>query len=428
MKKLLAVLFCFCMVSVLFANGQQEQINGQEKIKLEIFQFKVEIIEQLDALIKDFELEHPEIDVEIETVGGGADYSAALRLKITSGEEPGIFNFEGPSRMVEWMDYLEPLNDQPWVARCFPGTLDMGSMSGNVYGQPYGQEGYGLIYNKKILAKAGYSEYDLAEIDTLDEFRALFADLESQKDDLGIMEVLSFSIGGTAWWTASQHNFNSFLAHQDNPKQYAEDLKYGKANFSDNKLIDSYLDMLDLFFEYSYKNLVVVEYNDQVSNFAMGKTAFVHQGNWTLGMITEIDPDMEMAFLPLPIGDCQSVLTGVPSYWAVNKNKSPEEIAAAKTFLDYMASSERGQKFIVEEAKFIPAYKVELEPSDPLAQSILDFSSRGKTVPWMWMHMPVGFCNCPTSPVLEAIQNYYMDKDREAFCSSLDQAYVDLNN
>ena len=37
--------------------------------------------------------------------------------------------------------------------------------------------------------------------------------------------------------------------------------------------------MIDLFKEYSYENLITVDYNDQVANFALGKTAFLHQGN-----------------------------------------------------------------------------------------------------------------------------------------------------
>lgn len=49
-----------------------------EPVTLEIYQFKVEIVDQLDALIEDFEAEYPHIDVVIDTVGGGQDYGGAF--------------------------------------------------------------------------------------------------------------------------------------------------------------------------------------------------------------------------------------------------------------------------------------------------------------------------------------------------------------
>ena len=45
---------------------------------------------------------HPNVDINIETVGGGNDYGAALRSKFQSGQEPTIFNIGGPQDVEDW--------------------------------------------------------------------------------------------------------------------------------------------------------------------------------------------------------------------------------------------------------------------------------------------------------------------------------------
>ncbi len=400
----------------------------KEDVTLEIFQFKVEIVEQLDALIKDFEAEYPYIDVVIDTVGGGQDYGGAFRSRMNSGNEPDIFNIGGPTDRDQWIDFLEPLTDQPWVENSFDGTLDMMTIDGEVYGQPYNLEGYGLIYNVSMFEEAGI---DASSIKTLTQLREAFAKLESMKDTLGIDNVLSFSVGDTAWWTAAIHAMNIPFAKQEDPMYFIQGLKDGTQTMAGNDRFMAFTDLLDLYFEYSYSDLMTVSYDDQVGNFALGKTAVLHQGNWTIGMISEIDPEMKIAFLPHPLNDDSSwpngsIPVGVPNYWCVNKTSPDNEKEAAKLFLDYMASSDRGAKFLVEDCSFIPAFgNITLEPSDQLAASIIEYSAKGYTVPWMWMYAPSGFTDITTK---DAIQNYYLGNyDKQAFVEALDAGWQDLS-
>ena len=57
----------------------------------------------------------PNVKIQIETVGGGADYGAALKAKFNSGDKPDIFNNGGFSDLDQWIENLEDLSDQPWV-------------------------------------------------------------------------------------------------------------------------------------------------------------------------------------------------------------------------------------------------------------------------------------------------------------------------
>lgn len=452
MKKLLSMLMVLVMIVALAACGQSAKLETTETdassdtgetnvtdtsedklettvtedVKLEIFQFKVEIVDQLDALIEAFEADYPNIDVVIDTAGGGQDYGALLKSRMNSGNQPAIFNVPGPTERELWFDYLEPLTDESWVETSYSGVLDLMTVNGQVYGQPYGLEGYGIIYNKKMFEQAGV---DASSITSLSALEAAFATLESKKEELGIETVVSYSVGDSAWWTAAYHTFNVPFAMHDEPLVFTKMLNEGTASIKDNDLMSGFVDLLDVFFEYSYDDLINVSYDDQVANFALGKTAALHQGNWTIGMIQEIDDTIDMAFLPIPMNDLKdvpndSIPVGVPNYWVVNSKLDDNVKEAAKLFLDYIASTERGHKFLVEECQFIPAFStVTLQPSDPLAASIMAYSADGNTIPWVWHSFPSGFNEVDAK---EAIQKYYLGEfDKEAFLNYLEEKWVE---
>ena len=403
-----------------------DSTDKKEDVTLEIFQFKVEIVDQLDALIEDFEKEYPYITVLADTAGGGQDYGALLKSRMNSGNQPAIFSILGPTERDLWIDYLEPLTDEKWVASASKGSLDNISKDDVVYGQPVGLEGYGVIYNKAIFDKAGI---DASKINSLSSLEAAFETLESKKAELGIETVLSYSVGDSAWWTAAYHTFNIPFAMQEDPMAFIEGLTNGTATISGNDRFDGFLSLIDLFSKYSYNDLMTVSYDDQVANFALGKTACLHQGNWTVGMIQEITPDIDMAFLPIPLSDDaawgnDSIPVGVPAFWAVNSQLEPEVIDAAKLFLNYIVGTERGEKFLIEDCKFIPAINgLSTQPSDPLAISILEYAKNGKTIPWVWHAFPSGFNEVDAK---ESIQKYYTGQfTREQFCSYLDEKWAE---
>lgn len=91
MKKYAILLSMLIVVSVIMSacggSGNNAANNGsasggkgsgkQEQKTVTIFQFKTEIVEGLNELKVEFENEYPNIKLDIQTVGGGADYDAA---------------------------------------------------------------------------------------------------------------------------------------------------------------------------------------------------------------------------------------------------------------------------------------------------------------------------------------------------------------
>lgn len=355
-----------------------------EEVTIRIFQFKVEIAEQLGELIEEYEQLHPGIKIELETVGGGADYGAALKAKFNSGDKPDIFNNGGYTDLDLWLEHLEDLSDEPWVADLVDGAEEPMTKDGKLYGQPLNLEGYGYLYNKGLFAQAGISELPK----TLDELEAVAQQLQ----DAGITPFVN---GYGEWWVLGNHFINIPFAQQDDADAFIQGLYDGTEKIPGNEVFEQWLDLFDLTLKYGNANPLQTDYNTQVTEFATGKAAMTQQGNWTQVAISETNPDIEIGFLPMPINNNAEQMdrlpVGVPNNWVVHKNSPVKE--EAKAFLNWLVSSDVGKRYITEEFKFIPAFKnipADEEVLGPLAADIIRYSQEGKTVTWNWFKFPGG--------------------------------------
>ena len=118
-----------------------------------------------------------------------------------------------------------------------------------------------------------------------------------------------------------------------------------------------------------------------------GEVGIWFQGNWAWPQISSFDhASGAYGFLPVPIsnnpddfGNTQ-ISAAVSKRLVLDKEKStPEQQAAAKTFLEWMVYKEKGQDFLINKANIVPAFKnITLEPQDPLAKSIGAYITGGK--------------------------------------------------
>ena len=170
--------------------GDSKDSASEDQVTIDIFQFKVEFKDQFEALAEQYEKANPDVKINIETVGGGSDYGAALKSKFSSGNEPTIYNVGGPEDVEIWKDKLADLSDTKAADAALDGTLAGVTTDDGIYGLPYNVEGYGVLYNKAIFEKAGI---DAAEIKTLDDLEAAAKTLDEKKGELGIDAPFAFS-------------------------------------------------------------------------------------------------------------------------------------------------------------------------------------------------------------------------------------------
>lgn len=380
---------------------------GSKTVK--ICQLKVEINDQLQSLAKKYE-EETGVKVEVNSVGGGADYGATLKAEFQKGTEPDIFMIQGRGDYDVWAHKIDDLSNESWVANAVEGTLDTVKIDGKVYGMPAATEGYGLIYNKAILDKAGI---DPETINSFSALKKAFETLDSKKAELGLENVVSYTTKET--WVTGNHTFNIPFAAQADPDQAVKDYVAGKADIVNNQQFNEWMNLVELLCKYGGgKTLETIDYSNQVGNFALEKTAFIQQGNWIASDLQSLGADFEMGFVPLAINDdpkvSGSIPVGVPMYWVVNKDSAVNK--EAKDFLKWMVESESGQSALVNDMNMIPAFtNFKVESKSSLNKSITHFNNQGKTLKWAFTNFPDGFTMNSIGPVFSKFLNTDMGAD-----------------
>lgn len=398
MKKLLIyVLSIMAILSITACGGNQNSSNtsnssskDSEPVTIDIYQFKVEIAEAFEELANEYMKENPNVTINIETVGGGADYGASLRAKMASGNEPTIFNVGGPQDVYDWKDKLVDLSDVPVVKEAFDGATAGVTMDGKVYGIPFTQEGYGFIYNKALFTKAGIDPKTITSFAKLEEAVKI---LDSKKSELGLESV--FALAGKETWVTGLHFTNVALSPEFENVFNAFNSKTIAFKYSEGMQ-----KLFDLQVKYGKTPVNSVDYSTQVEKlFSLQKVAIMQQGNWTMGAIKGIDEELanNIGFLPMPIIGAKedSIPVGIPMYWTVNKTKDEKTQKAAKDFLNWIYTSEKGKDYVINKFGFIPPFKgyeaENLQPKDALAKNIMDYSKNGKTIQWVFMGYPSGW-------------------------------------
>ncbi|MEV5029791.1 ABC transporter substrate-binding protein [Paenibacillus sp. LPE1-1-1.1] len=341
------------MSIVLTACGGSSTNEGEggntpkEEVKtVTIFQFKTEIVEGLNELAVEFNKEYPNIKLDIQTVGGGADYGASLKTKFAAGDAPDIFSNGGYAEMEMWLDKLEDLSDQAWVKDLVPLAAEPMTKDGKVYGMAMNLEGFGYIYNKDLFTKAGITELPKT-----------YSQLEAAAKTLKAAGITPFANAYQEWWLIGNQGINPAFAQQPDVNAFIAGLNDGSAKIPGNEKFADWAKLMKLTVDYGNKNPLTTDYNTQVSLFASGEAAMMQEGNWAQVQIDSINPDLNLGVLPMPLGEDAAandkLNVGIPANLVINKESDVKE--EAKTFLNWLVTSDIGKEYIVKKFKFIPA-------------------------------------------------------------------------
>lgn len=379
--------------------GNSGQAGGGVKT-VKIFQFKTEIVDGLNELKVEFEKEYPNIKLDIQTVGGGADYGASLKTKFASNDAPDIFSNGGYAEMEMWFDRLEDLSDQPWVADLVDMAKQPMTKDGKVYGMPMNLEGWGYIYNKDLFEKAGITELPKT-----------YSQLEEAAKKLEASGVTPFANAYQEWWLIGNQGINPAFAMQEDPDAFIKGLTDGTEKFAGNKQFEEWAKLMKLTLDHGNKNPLTTDYNTAVSLLATGKAAMMQNGNWSQTEIDAITPDLNLGYLPMPLSEDaeqnDKLNVGVPANLVVNKDSAVKE--EAKTFLNWLVTSDMGKEYIVKKFKFIPAIStIEATPEDmgDLGAAVWEYVQAGKVLPQQSSKFPDGV----TQEFASSMQAYFAGK------------------
>lgn len=217
------------------------------------------------------------------------------------------------------------------------------------------------------------------------------------------------------------------FALQDDPVQFCQDLYDGKVQLADVEEFQEFAEIFEAIKE-NQQNPLEVTYDANCGNFATGKTAAIHQGNWCYSLFSSYDIDFDMSIAPLPIAGNTAISVGVPSVWCVNTDASDSEKQLAKDFLNWLYTSETGTHYLMDEFGFIPVVDgMTSENLDPLSTVVSDAIAEGNIIPWTFNEeWPAGIIT--TYLVQNAEEFFTTDMSGEDFLNKLTESFVTAAN
>lgn len=365
--------------------------------------FKPEITDVIEDLAEEYTAETG-VEVKMVTAAGGT-YEQTLKSEISKTDPPTIFFINGPIGYKNWKDYTMDLSDTKMYDWLLSKELAVKGEDDGVYGVPITVEGYGIIYNSAIMDKYFASankktDYKaIEEINDFESFKTVVEDMTALKDELGINGVFS----STSLAQGEQWRFQTHLANLPVYYEY-QDKNVDTLNEIDFTFNKEYQNIFDLYLKNSTTEpglLGSKTTTDSMTEFALGQSAMVQNGNWGWGQISGTDGNVvneeDVKFMPIYTGmegeEDQGLAVGTENFLAINKKASEEDIQASLNFVEWMYSSEMGKDYIINQFGFIPTFNTFTEdefPTDPLAQDILtSMNDESKySVPWTFTTFP----------------------------------------
>lgn len=416
LKKIIAAITVSVMVAGIFSacgridNGKVDQTDTNGTIntvkEIRYLNFKPEIAEVYERIADAYEKETG-IKVIVETAASGT-YESTLTARMATKEAPTIFQINGPIGYTSWAEHCADLKDTELYKHLNDKSLAVTSGDA-VYGIPYVVEGYGIIYNQKILDKyfalenKGTDFSSIEQINNFAKLKALVEDMQARKAELGIEGVFastSLKTGEDWRWQTHLMNIPLSIEFEEKKVDFTGD-GYKTIDFTYS---DNYKNIFDLYTNNSTtdkKQLGTIDVTSSMAEFALGKCAMVQNGNWGASQILGVSGNTvsaeDIRFLPIYTGikgeENHGISIGTENYICINAKASKSEQKAAADFLYWLFSSDAGKKFVVEELGFIAPFDTFTEeetPNDPLAKEVMRWMNNKnvKNIPWNFTVFP----------------------------------------
>lgn len=381
MKKLTAMGMAALMAATMIP---AVPVMAEGEGKVYYLNFKPEADEAWHNLAKAY-TEETGTEVTVVTAASG-QYETTLQSEMAKSDAPTLFQVNGPVGLKNWKDYCYDLKDSEIYSQL---TSDAYALKDgeSVPGIAYVIESYGLIVNKTLLEKAGYT---LDDIKSYDQLKTVADDIQSKKDELGIKGAFtSAGMDASSDWRFKTHlaNLPIYYEYKDEGVDDAAELK--------GTYLENYKNLFDLYITDSTcdpAELSAKTADDSRNEFVNSEAVFYQNGSWEYAELAKTFSDEELAMIPIYFGvddENQGLATGTENYWCVNRNASEEDIQATLDFMNWCVTSETGTKAMSEDMGFTIPFKTAVAPTNVFVKQDAEYTEAGLTpVSWNFTTMP----------------------------------------
>jgi raffinose/stachyose/melibiose transport system substrate-binding protein len=359
-----------------------------EPIKLTYFNTSAEVNTMFEKMFERYNELNPNVIIELIPTGIGEGQQEKLQSLFASGNGPTFMNID-PANVIEYQDRLVELTSEnaPWLSHASDGAIEGGTFGGKVLGAPWSVQGYGLLYNKRVVDQVYNGQFDPATINTRDALKAFLEKIEAAGIPATMLHGANWSLGG--------HYLTLSYAVQGpattDGTGFIDKIKAGTQKIEDSPIFQGYMDTLDLLVKHNYNKAdpLVADFNQDILAFAQGKCATFFMGDWSWTSMVELENiDTEYGFIPVPwsnnpddYGNTEVVMV-LPKFQVIDKSQNSEEqVKAALDALGWMLTDPEGQQFFLDAGFFMPYKNVRTDIEyNSMTTSVADYAQRGKTI------------------------------------------------
>lgn len=390
MKRLLAaglatIMACSMLTGCGGGSSDKKASSDKDSSKGSVYylNFKPEADEQWQELAKEYT---DETGVPVTVVTAAANqYETTLKSEMGKSEAPTLFQVNGPVGLASWKDYCYDLTGSDILNELTSDKFELKN-GDEIAGIGYCTETYGLIYNKALLKKAGYTQDD---IKSFADLKKVAEDITKRKDELGFSAFTSAGMDGSSDWRFKTHLANLPI-YYEYKADGIDDTEAIKGTY-----LDQYKNVFDLYITDSTcdgSELSAKTADDSRNEFVNGDAVFYQNGSWEYAELAKTYSDDELAMIPIYFGvddENEGLATGTENYWCVNKNASEEDVQATLDFMNWCVTSEAGTKSMSEDMGFTIPFKTAVAPTNVFVKQDAEYTEAGLTpVSWNFTTMP----------------------------------------
>jgi raffinose/stachyose/melibiose transport system substrate-binding protein len=383
-KKILLVSLTVGMVVGQFTGcGTTTKQSKNDKGSVYYLSFKPEQAKQWETIAAKYTKETG-VKVKVMTAASG-QYEQTLKSEIAKKNAPTLFQINGPVGYQNWKDYCADLSHTKLYFWLKDPDMAVKAEKG-VYGIPYVVEGYGIIYNQEIMDKyfalGGAKAVSIDEINNFTKLKEVAEDMTAKKKQLGIEGVFSstsFAPGEDWRWQTHLMNLPIYYEYKDAGVSDEKEITWKYAN--------DFKNIFDLYINHSVTKPSMLgskSVEDSMSEFALGKSAMVQNGNWGWGQISEVEGNVvkkdKVKFLPIYTGvegeKKQGLCIGTENFFSINNKATQADQKASIKFVEWLFSSDEGKQMVTKDLGFISpfnTFEAKDNPTDPLAQEVIRY-------------------------------------------------------
>lgn len=391
-------------------DGSASSKPSGEKVKIEYFQMKSEMVDVVNSLIKDFEAANPNITVEQNNVPNPEN---VWTMRVSTGDAPSVFTHYPHNPVFQQMTKegrIVDLTGGPLLANVSQGIVDLSKIDGKNYVVPVAVATLGVYYN-------------------IDMFKELNLEIPQTYDELIEVAKKIKAAGKTPFYFSDkdanpirQEVVSRMGLQMTNVEAFLDSVMKGDAHITDNAEFKPFAQKLYDLRKYGQQDALGTGYDDALREFANGKSAMWYTGIWAVPTIKQSNPNLNFAMFPMPADKAEDTKVQVSVDTALGLPAEGKNQGEAKKFIEFMTSKESVQKYV--DVGGYPSAITGVTNNNQQITSLSDLINADKVYPTIERSWPSGV----NGDVGKATQEMFATGDIDSYLEALDNIFFNKFN